>query len=66
MPLLFGNGQNEKYSEEWIDMEWREVCIKNGIDFDCMIEFYNAVLQKVCAGWGQSQDLPDENGVWKQ
>lgn len=57
---------NEKYPEEWIDMEWREACIKNGIDFDGIIDFYKEVLQKVRAGKQESQDLLDENGVWKQ
>lgn len=57
---------NEKYPEAWIDMEWRETCIKNGIDFDGIIDFYKEVLQKVRAGKQASQDLLDENGVWKQ
>jgi hypothetical protein len=57
---------NEKYPEEWIDMEWREVCIKNGIDFDGIIDFYNEVLVKVRTGKKESEDLLDENGVWKQ
>lgn len=57
---------NEKYPEEWIDMEWRETCIKNGIDFDGIIDFYNEVLAKVRAGKEESMDLLDENGVWKQ
>lgn len=57
---------NEKYPEEWIDMEWRETCIKNGIDFDGVIDFYNEVLAKVRAGKEESKDLLDENGVWKQ
>lgn len=57
---------NEKYSEEWIDMEWREACIKNGIDFDAIIDFYKVVLQKVRAGKKEAKDLLDENGVWKQ
>jgi glycosyltransferase involved in cell wall biosynthesis len=57
---------NEKYPEEWIDMEWRETCIKNGIDFDAMINFYKDVLHKVRAGKEEAKDLLDENGVWKQ
>lgn len=57
---------NEKYPEEWIDMEWRETCIKNGIDFDAIIGFYKDVLQKVRAGKEEAKDLLDENGVWKQ
>lgn len=57
---------NEKYPEEWIDMEWRETCIKNGIDFDAIIDFYKDVLQKVRAGKEEAKDLLDENGVWKQ
>lgn len=57
---------NEKYPEEWIDMEWRETCIKNGIDFDSVIDFYKEVLQKVRAGKEEAKDLLDENGVWKQ
>lgn len=57
---------NEKYPEEWIDMEWRETCIKQGIDFDGIIDFYKEVLFKVRAGKKESEDLLDENGVWKQ
>lgn len=57
---------NEKYPEEWIDMEWREICIKNGIDFDAIIPFYKEVLGKVRAGRQESQALLDKNGVWKQ
>lgn len=57
---------NEKYPEEWIDREWREVCIKNGIDFDGIIEFYNEVLAKVRSGKEESLNLLDSNGVWKQ
>lgn len=57
---------NEKYPEEWINMEWREVCIKNGIDFDGIIGFYDEVLAKVRSGKEESKDLLDENGVWKQ
>lgn len=57
---------NEKYPEEWIDMEWRETCIKNGIAFDSVIDFYKEVLQKVRAGKEEAKDLLDENGVWKQ
>lgn len=57
---------NEKYPEDWINMEWREVCIKNGIDFDGIIDFYDEVLAKVRAGKEESKDLLDENGVWKQ
>jgi glycosyltransferase involved in cell wall biosynthesis len=55
-----------KYPENWIDMEWRETCIKNGIDFDGSIDFYREVLVRVRAGKQQSQNLLDENGVWKQ
>lgn len=57
---------NEKYPEDWINMEWREACIKNGIDFDGIIDFYNEVLAKVRSGKEESKDLLDENGVWKQ
>jgi glycosyltransferase involved in cell wall biosynthesis len=57
---------SEKYPEDWINMEWREACIKNGIDFDGVIDFYNEVLAKVRAGKEESKDLLDENGVWKQ
>lgn len=57
---------NEKYPPEWIDMEWREACIKEGIDFDEVIDFYMDVLGKVRGGREQAQDLLDENGVWKQ
>lgn len=57
---------NEKYTEDWINMEWREVCIKNGIDFDGIIDFYTEVLAKVRAGKEESKGLLDENGVWKQ
>jgi glycosyltransferase involved in cell wall biosynthesis len=57
---------NAKYPEAWIDMEWRETCIKNGIDFDGIIDFYNEVLAKVRAGRQASHDLLDKNGVWKQ
>jgi glycosyltransferase involved in cell wall biosynthesis len=57
---------NEKYPEDWIDLEWREVCIKNGIDFDSVIEFYKEVLAKVRAGKEESMRLLDKNGVWKQ
>jgi len=65
-PAIVRKWTDEKYPEEWIDREWREVCIKNGIDFDGVIDFYKDVLQKVRAGRQQSQDLLDENGVWKQ
>ena len=57
---------NTKYPEKWIDMEWRELCIKKGIDFDKMIPFYKKVLDKVRAGRKESKKLLDENGVWKQ
>lgn len=57
---------NNKYPEEWIDMEWREACIKNGIDFDAVIDNYKSVLQKVRAGKEEARNLLDENGVWKQ
>jgi len=57
---------NEKYPEDWINMEWRETCIKNGIDFDAIEDFYYEVLAKVRAGREASKDLLDKNGVWKQ
>lgn len=57
---------NEKYPEDWIDMEWRETCIKEGIDFDGIIDFYKEVLNKVRAGRKESKKLLDKNGVWKQ
>jgi glycosyltransferase involved in cell wall biosynthesis len=57
---------NKKYPEEWIDMEWRETCIKNGIDFDSIIDFYNEVLSRVRSGKEESMSLLDANGVWKQ
>lgn len=57
---------NAKYPPEWIDMQWREICIKDGIDFDGVIDFYKEVLAKVRAGKEQARDLLDENGVWKQ
>ena len=57
---------NEKYPEWWIDREWREVCVKQGIDFDGFIDIYNEVLKNVRAGKDQSKELLDENGVWKQ
>jgi len=57
---------NKKYPESWIDMEWREACIKDGIDFDSVIGLYREVLAKVRAGREEAQDLLDENGVWKQ
>lgn len=57
---------NEKYPEDWINMEWRETCIKNGIDFDAIEDFYYEVLAKVRAGREESKDLLDKNGVWKQ
>lgn len=57
---------NEKYPSDWIDMEWRETCIKNGIDFDKAIDLYKEVLDKVRAGRSESKDLLDKNGVWKQ
>ncbi len=57
---------NEKYPEDWIDMEWRETCIKEGIDFDAIIDFYKEVLGKVRAGKEESKELLDKNGVWKQ
>lgn len=55
-----------KYPEEWIDMEWRESCIKQGIDFDTIIPFYKEVLQKVRNGREEAKNLLDKNGVWKQ
>lgn len=57
---------NEKYPAKWIDREWREVCIKNGIDFDNIIDFYMDVLEKVRNGRQESLDLLDDSGVWKQ
>jgi len=57
---------NKKYPEKWIDSEWRELCIKNGIDFDGNIEFYKEVLDKVRAGRDQSSKLLNESGVWVQ
>lgn len=57
---------NQKYSEAWIDRQWRELCIKNGIDFDQAIPFYNEVLEKVRGGKEQSKELLDAQGVWKQ
>lgn len=57
---------NEKYPEAWIDMEWRESCIKNGIDFDKNIKFYKEVLTKVRSGREESHKLLDSRGVWKQ
>lgn len=57
---------NKKYPEEWINMQWREACIKEGIDFDNVIDFYRGVLAKVRAGREEAHDLLDENGVWKQ
>jgi glycosyltransferase involved in cell wall biosynthesis len=55
-----------KYPEDWINMEWREACIKNGIDFDEIHDFYYEVLAKVRGGRQESQALLDKNGVWKQ
>lgn len=57
---------HEKYPEDWINMEWREVCIKEGIDFDKIEKFYYSVLDKVRSGKKQSEKLLDINGVWKQ
>lgn len=57
---------NDKYPESWIDREWRESCMKAGIDFDSNIGLYNDVLQKVRAGKEEAKGLLDENGVWKQ
>ena len=57
---------NEKYPEEWIDREWREVCMAQGIDFDGFIDTYKDVLAKVRAGRDESKALLDKNGVWKQ
>lgn len=57
---------NEKYPEDWIDREWREVAIAQGIDFDGFIATYNRVLKKVRLGRRESKALLDENGVWKQ
>lgn len=57
---------NEKYPEEWINHEWRETCIAQGIDFDKFIDIYNEVLAKVRAGRDESKRLLDKNGVWKQ
>jgi len=57
---------NEKYPEEWIDREWRETCIAQGINFDKFINKYNLVLSKVRKGRKVSKRLLDKNGVWKQ
>lgn len=57
---------NDKYPEKWIDTEWRELCIKNGIDFDEAITFYKEVLEKVRMGRNQSKKLLNDNGVWVQ
>jgi glycosyltransferase involved in cell wall biosynthesis len=57
---------NAKYPAEWINSEWRETCIKNGIDFDNVVDFYYEVLAKVRAGKEESRALLDKNGVWKQ
>lgn len=57
---------NEKYPEEWVDREWRETCIAQGINFDGFIEKYKEVLQKVRDGRGESKKLLSKNGVWKQ
>lgn len=57
---------NTKYPESWIDREWREACIAQGIDFDNFISVYKEVLQNVRNGREQSKDLLDESGVWKQ
>lgn len=57
---------NEKYPEAWIDREWRETCIAQGIDFDAFIGTYKEVLQKVRNGRDESKKLLDKNGVWKQ
>lgn len=57
---------NKKYPEEWIDREWRESCILNGIDFDNFISKYNEVLDIVRNGRKESIKLLDKNGVWKQ
>ena len=57
---------NKKYPEEWIDREWRESCILNGIDFDNFISKYKEVLDIVRNGRKESIKLLDKNGVWKQ
>jgi len=57
---------NKKYPEKWIDSEWREYCIKKGIDFDTNISFYNEVLNKVRLGREQSSKLMNGTGVWVQ
>jgi len=57
---------NSKYPEDWIDREWREKCIFEGIDFDEFISIYNKVLAKVRTGRQESRELLDKNGVWKQ
>ena len=57
---------NKKYPEAWIDREWREAAIAQGIDFDEFIGTYRAVLEKVRAGKDESKALLDKNGVWKQ
>jgi len=57
---------NKKYPEKWIDNQWRELCIRNGIDFDSNIDFYNEVLSKVRSGRDQSSKLLNKTGVWAQ
>lgn len=57
---------NTKYPQEWIDREWRETAIAQGIDFDSIITKYNEVLNVVRQGREQSKKLLDKNGVWKQ
>ena len=57
---------NNKYPEEWIDREWRELAISKGIDFDSFLPTYKKVLQKVRSGRDESRRLLDDNGVWVQ
>lgn len=57
---------NKKYPEEWIDREWRESSMAQGIKFDEFLPKYKQVLARVRAGRNESRELLDENGVWKQ
>ena len=57
---------NAKYPEAWIDREWREAAIAQGIDFDGFIATYKSVLEKVRSGRDESRALLGKTGVWKQ
>lgn len=57
---------DDKYPEEWIDREWRELAMSKGIDFDSFLPTYKKVLQKVRSGRNESRRLLDDNGVWIQ